>query len=89
MEKEVEDIIQECIKPNFVELPEVIECLPSPDMRGKFDVNDTDVEEISISPESANDVTSDIENEQSSEEKDVLATKVKKNKKKTKVSYFL
>ncbi|RXG59109.1 hypothetical protein Avbf_01105 [Armadillidium vulgare] len=44
MEKEVEDIIQECIKPNFVELPEVIDCLPSPEMRGKYDVVDTDVE---------------------------------------------
>ena len=48
MEKEVEDIIEECINPNFVELPEVIEVLPTPDMRGKYNIaSDTEVEGVS------------------------------------------
>ncbi|XP_069937012.1 dynein axonemal heavy chain 3-like, partial [Cherax quadricarinatus] len=45
MEKEVEDIIQECIRPNFVELPEVIERLPTPSMRGHYQPLDTDIED--------------------------------------------
>ncbi|XP_066944541.1 dynein axonemal heavy chain 3-like [Macrobrachium rosenbergii] len=45
MGKEVEDIINDCIKPNFVELPEVIETLPTPNMRGRYQPLDTDIEE--------------------------------------------
>ena len=55
MHKEVADIIQECIKPNFVELPEMIECLPTPDMRGKFDPQDTDIEFSSLGESSGDE----------------------------------
>ncbi|XP_064093936.1 uncharacterized protein LOC135206506 [Macrobrachium nipponense] len=54
MGKEVEDIINDCIKPNFVELPEVIETLPTPNMRGRYQL-DTDVEEdLSLTEERHN-----------------------------------
>ncbi|XP_050716714.1 dynein axonemal heavy chain 3-like isoform X3 [Eriocheir sinensis] len=45
MDKEVDDIIHECIRPNFVELPQVFEELPSPANRGQCDTQDTDVED--------------------------------------------
>ncbi|XP_042221034.1 dynein axonemal heavy chain 3-like isoform X7 [Homarus americanus] len=45
MEKEVEDIIQECIRPNFVELPVVIERLPTPNVQGQYYPLDTDLED--------------------------------------------
>lgn len=44
LEKEVEDILKECIKPNFVEIPDIIQCLPSPDMRGNFQLTESEYE---------------------------------------------
>ncbi|XP_063587791.1 dynein axonemal heavy chain 3-like [Penaeus indicus] len=51
MDKEVGDILGECIRPNFVELPEVIEQLPTPALRGLCQPPDTDREDESL-PES-------------------------------------
>lgn len=52
MNKEVDDIIKECIRPNFVELPQVIEELPNPTMQGQYHTHDTDVEdELSLTEE--------------------------------------
>lgn len=45
MNKEVDDIIKECIQPNFVELPQVIEQLPNPTMQGQYHIQDTDMED--------------------------------------------
>lgn len=51
MDKEVSDIIGECIRPNFVELPEVIEQLPTPALRGLCQPPDTDREDESLGEE--------------------------------------
>lgn len=48
MDKEVDDIIQDCIRPNFVEMPEVIDQLPTPEMRGLCHPPDTDLEYESL-----------------------------------------
>ncbi|KAK3881286.1 hypothetical protein Pcinc_014272 [Petrolisthes cinctipes] len=64
MGKEVGDIIQECIRPNFVELPEVIDRLPTPNMRGQYNPLDTDPEDT----DSLTDADGDDDNDEEGEE---------------------
>lgn len=61
MDKEVDDIIHDCIRPNFVELPQVFEELPTPANRGQYDTQDTDVEDEILSAEEEN-TSQDTEN---------------------------
>ena len=64
MNKEVDDIIKECIRPNFVELPQVIEKLPNPTMQGQYHVQDTDGEdEVCLTEEEDNSQGKDDENQ--------------------------
>lgn len=51
MEKEVDDIIHDCMRPNFVELPKVFEKLPNPTVRGENHVHDTEAEHGLLSTE--------------------------------------
>lgn len=67
MEKEVGDIIQECIRPNFVELPEVIDRLPTPNMRGQYNPLDTDPEDMDSLTEADDDDDDDNEEEEEEE----------------------
>lgn len=71
MEKEVGDIIQECIRPNFVELPEVIERLPTPNMRGQYNPLDTDPEDM--------DSITEADDDDDEEEKEGTVEEVKGN----------
>ncbi|XP_063858635.1 dynein axonemal heavy chain 3-like isoform X1 [Scylla paramamosain] len=64
MNKEVDDIIKECIQPNFVELPQVIEQLPNPTMQGQYHIQDTDMEdELCLTEEEDNSQGRDNENQ--------------------------
>lgn len=64
MNKEVDDIIKECIQPNFVELPQIIEQLPNPTMQGQYHIQDTDMEdELCLTEEEDHSQGRDNENQ--------------------------